>query len=263
MKLRLKEMSMMTNLEILSEDKILTLKNNKKQVLDCMLSSSNNSWLKDFFREENPFSKSKLMVKDFDLKLADEDNLQYFDLDNAIILHENLRLTDSQACDERLWISLCFGKFYDYMQSRWNVKTRTNLNEHWLFPHGQKRSLYFNGISRLYWFAHITYDASLKDPYEITKFCFTNIQILAQMIYRGYSNSKSVRLALLKAIKSYTEDGGSLNQKILYGILKYVSFLGGAYILDSFTEKELFDKCYLKLIDLYIEEYPDQKIFKL
>lgn len=256
-------MSMMTNLEILSEDKILTLKNNKDQVLDCMLSNSDNSWLKDFFREENPFSKSKLMVKDFDLKLANNENLSAFDLDNAITLHENLHLTDSQACDERLWISLCFGKFYDYMQSRWNVKTRSNLSEHWLFPHGQKRGLYFNGISRLYWFAHITYDENLDDPYEITKFCFKDINIVLQMIYRGYSNSKNVRLALLKAIKAFIEDGGTYNRKILHEILKYVSFLGGAYILDSFTEKELFDKCYLKLIDLYIEEYPDQKIFKL
>ena len=91
----------MTNLEILSEDKILTLKNNKKQVLDCMLSSSNNSWLKDFFREENPFSKSKLMVKDFDLKLADEDNLQYFDLDNAINKYtEAMKL--AKFCSEKL-----------------------------------------------------------------------------------------------------------------------------------------------------------------
>ena len=254
----------MTNIEILSEDKILTIKSNKAEVVKCISESKDNSWLKDFFHEENPFTKSKVCVEDFNLIISDDkDEISKADLENAILLHKKLKLTDSQACDERLWISLCFGQFYDYMKSRWSVEKKTNFEEHWLFPHGQKRSLYFNGLSRLYWFAKITYDEKLKDPYELTKFCFNDINIVIQMIYRGYSNSKTVRLALLKALKSFVEDGGSYNRNILHGILKYVSFLGGAYILDSFTEEELYDKIYCKLIDLYIQDHPDQKTFKL
>lgn len=254
----------MTNIEILSEDKILTIKSNKAEVVKCISESKDNSWLKDFFHEESPFTKSKLYVEDFNLIIGDNnDELSKYDLENAILLHKMLKLTDSQACDERLWISLCFGEFYDYMKYRWSVEKKTNFEKHWLFPHGQKRSLYFNGLSRLYWFAKITYDERLKDPYELTKFCFTDIDMVLQMTYRGYANSRTVRLAMLKALKSFIEDGGSYNRNILYGILKYVSFLGGAYILDSFTEEELYDKIYCKLIDLYIQEHPDQKTFKL
>jgi len=254
----------MINIEILSEEKILTIKNNKSTVVDNILSHRDNSWLNDFFREENPFVKSKLHTDDFDLTYTERrDETTQLDVENAIILHKNLKLTDSQACDERLWISLCFGKFYDYMKTRWPLSTKTNLGLHWLFPHGQKRSLYFNGISRLYWFAHITYDESLQDPYELTRFCFQDIDMVLQMIYRGYANSKSVRLAFLKSIRDFKNDGGTYNRNILHGILKYVSFLGGAYILDAFTEQELHDKIYLKLIELFCEEYPEQQIFKL
>ncbi len=70
------------------------------------------------------------------------------------------------------------------------------------------------------------------------------------MIFRGYANSKTIRLALLKALKKFTEDGGNYNRDILHDILKYVSFLGGAYILDAFTEQELFDKIYEKLFEI-------------
>lgn len=254
----------MTNIEILSEEKILTIKNNKAEVVKSILESKDNTWIKDFFQEENPFTKSKVQIDSFELLVAsNKEEMTQSDLENSILLHKNLKITDSQACDERLWISLCFGKFYDYMKTRWSVERRTNFDEHWLFPHGQKRSLYFNGLSRLYWFAKITYDETLEDPYELTKFCFKDINIVIQMIYRGYSNSKMVRLAIIKAIKEFVEDGGSYNRNILHGILKYVSFLGGAYILDSFSENELKEKCYIKLIELYIQENPNQTTFKL
>jgi len=187
-------------------------------------------------------------VTDFDLiKNIEGDEINKHDLDNAILLHKYLQITDSQASDERLWISLCFGKFYDYMNNRWSVDKKINLTEHWFCPHGQKRGLYFNGLARLYWCAKISYDDTLSDPYELTRFCFKDINIIAQMMFRGYANSKSVRLAILKGLKHHVDNGGKYSRSILLKILKYVSFLGGAYILDSFTEQELFDKVILKL----------------
>lgn len=238
----------MTNIGILSEEKIITLKSNTAVVVEKIKVCANNEWLKEFFSEENPFQKSKINIKDFDLlKNEENDSINEHDLENAILLHENLKITDSQASDERLWISLCFGKFYDYMNNRWSMEKRLNLTEHWFCPHGQKRGLYFNGLSRLYWCAKISYDETLADPYELTKFCFKDINIITQMIFRGYANSKTVRLALLKGLKSYVDNGGLYNRKILLKILKYVSFLGGAYILDGFTEQELFDKIIAKL----------------
>ena len=253
----------MSKLKYLSEDKILTIKNNKKVVLEHMSSSIDNAWLSEFFREDNPFNDSKINFNDLKLKTAHSQiENEQLDLDNAIYLHKNLHLTESQACDERIWISLCFGQFYDYMINRWEI-TEYNLKTHWLFPHGQKRSLFYNGISKLYWFAKLTHDDSLQDPYELTKFCFSNMTVISHMFYRGYVNSKTVRLGIIKAVKDFLKDGGTLANKMTDEILKYVSFFGGAYLLDSFTEQQIYDKVYFKLIELYIREFPDQKVFKL
>ena len=52
---------MMINVDILSDEKVMTLKSNIKEVQDNIFSSKNNEWIKDFFKEENPFIKSKLL----------------------------------------------------------------------------------------------------------------------------------------------------------------------------------------------------------
>ncbi len=254
----------MTNkLKYLTEDKILTIKNNQSTVLKKMSETKDNSWLNDFFGEAAPFYDSKINFNSLHIKYsASKEENENFDLENSIYLHKNLDLTKSQACDERVWISLCFGQFYDYMIHRWEINAY-NLKTHWLFPHGQKRSLFYNGISKLYWFAKLTYDEKLDDPYELTKFCFKNMTIISHMFYRGYVNSKTLRLGIIKGLKDFLNDGGSLVNNMADEILKYISFFGGAYILDSFSEKEIHDKCYFKLIELFIQECPDQKVFKL
>lgn len=59
----------------------------------------------------------------------------------------------------------------------------------------------------------------------------------------------------------------SKNKKYIYwnfnSIMKYLSLSGRVYVLDAFSKKEIYIKCYIRLIELYIKEYPDQKIFKL
>ena len=255
---------MMTNLEILSEDKILTLKNNKDQVLDCMLSSSDNSWLKDFFREENPFSKSKLMVKDFDLIIKKELDPDKTDFENAKILFNNIRLNESQACDERLWTGLALGRFYDYMLYRY-PPTINSLKNKWFFQEtNQKAQIFRQGLSMLWWYTYLTYDEKLDDPYELTEYAFKHKDFLISIYSRNFSGNKSITCGLLRATKDFEKDGGNISSKSIYnGIVKYLSLLGGACILDALSEEEIYNKCYIKLIDLYIKEYPDQKIFKL
>ena len=250
-------------IKVLSDDQIISLKTNLKAVQEVMTATSDNSWINDFFKETEPFKKTKYTMENFELDMSAEDPIMT-DFNNAKLLHENLKhLPDSVLCDERLWVGLCFSKFNNYMKYRWNPEKMINLQTRWFIAHGQKRGLFFNGIARLFWFAKYTYDERLENPYEITEFCFNNVDILIQIVYRTYSNSKNIRMALFKAYKRFQEDGGSTGKKLLYNILKYVSFLGGAYILDAFTEEELQEKIYDKLIQLYVEENPKQTAFKL
>ncbi|MBQ7351858.1 MAG: hypothetical protein IJW59_03195 [Clostridia bacterium] len=256
----------MEAIKILSEDKIIALKTNLSTIKNVMSECPNNEWLKDFFKEEEPFTSSKYTIKNFEL-ITNKENKQETDCENAKILYENLKhLPDSVLCDERLWVSLGFGKLYDFLMYRWNPcedKGTTRLEYRWLFKYTYKRSLFFHGIAKLFWQVKFTYDETLENPYELTDFCFQIPEILEKMIFRNYSNSKTIRLAILRAIKKFVEDGGNYSSKFNYEIMKYISFLGGAYILDAFTQEELAEKVYDKLIDLFVEANPQQKVFKL
>ena len=122
----------MINVDILSDEKVMTLKLNIKEVQDNIFSSKNNEWLKDFFKEENPFIKSKLFVEDFELDTSNLEDPSETDFENAKRLFENLKITESQACDERLWMGLTFSKFYDYMLYRYG-RTSNMIKNKWLF----------------------------------------------------------------------------------------------------------------------------------
>lgn len=117
----------------------------------------------------------------------------------------------------------------------------------------------------LWWYAYITYDKNNKEnPFELTEFAFRHKDFLISIYSRSFCGSKNVTLGLIRALRDFEKDGGNVSSRELYnGLIKYISFLGGAYIIDTFTEQEIYDKSYIKLIQLYCELYPDQKTFKL
>ena len=57
----------MTNIGILSEEKIITLKSNSNIVIEKIKQNADNEWLKDFFADANPFQKSKINIPSFNL----------------------------------------------------------------------------------------------------------------------------------------------------------------------------------------------------
>ena len=71
------------------------------------------------------------------------------------------------------------------------------------------------------------------------------------LYYRSFSGSKDIRLAVIQALRDFEHDGGSIEKKEIYnGIVKFVSFLGGAYLIDSFSREEIYEKAYEELIRL-------------
>lgn len=251
-------MSNIMKIKILNDSRIAELEENKDIILAKMQMNNNNEWLREFFDTENPFIDSKIEIDDFEL-ITSEEHPPATDCFNAIRLYENMKdISESQASDRRLWISLAFGKFYNYMQYRWPVedksKAMNNIKRRWLFPYTSRRSLFVNGIARLWWFAHFTIDESMENPYELTEMLFNKFDRIQKIIYRNYSSSKPVRLTAFRALNSYQKEGGIINDRIIDEIYKYISFLGGAYILDAFDEKDLEEKIYKKLFKLY-EEY--------
>mgnify|MGYP006989034816 FL=1 len=103
----------------------------------------------------------------------------------------------------------------------------------------------------LWWYAYLTYDDSLENPYELTEFCFKHKDFLISVYSRTFSGSKNVRLALIQALRDFERDGGSIEKKEIYnGVVKFISFLGGAYLIDTFSREEIYEKSYEELVKL-------------
>ena len=242
-------------IKILSEEKLETLstKENLDVIEKYIKDNPTNEWLKDIFKVDDPFTLSKVDMEDFEMDMSAE-RPEDTDFENAKRLFEALKhLPESTACDTRLWAGLTFGKFYSYMKYRYNVESNANfLKKRWLFPgEGKKRDLFRQGISLMWWYTYLTYDDSLENPYELTEFCFKHRDFLMSLYYRSFSGSKNIRLAVIQALRDFERDGGSIEKKEIYnGVVKFVSFLGGAYLIDAFSREEIYEKAYEELIRL-------------
>ena len=239
-------------IEILSDERIETLatKQNQATIEALIQTSPNNEWLKDIFRDEHPFTSSKIELNDFDMDMS-ASTPEDTDFENAKRLYEALKhIPESTACDVRLWEGLTFGKFYDYMKYRYNPADQKNYYRiRWIFSSGsKKRDLFRHGLSMLWWYAYLTYDESQSNSYELTEFCFKHKDFLISVYSRSFSGSKNVRLGLIQALRDFERDGGSIEKKEIYnGVVKYISFLGGAYLIDMFSREEIYEKAYNEL----------------
>ena len=241
----------MEKIKKLKEEIIATLKykNNHKAIIQAINNGDDFAcWLKEKCKSE--LFEDSLLETDLVELSTDKEKPSDSDLENAIKIYEMMsRFSDAETCNENLWMGLTFGKYIDYMKYRWPIEKESTYVTHWIFPYDSKRSLFFNGLSRLYMYAKFSYDESLDDPYELTKFCFEDVNTFNELVYRSYSNSKDVRLALIKALKMYKENFGKLGMDLIRYGAKSVSFFGGTYLLDSFTQDELKEKIYNKLVN--------------
>ena len=190
---------------------------------------------------------------DFEMDMS-ADKPEDTDFENAKRLFESLKnLPESMACDTRLWAGLTFGKFYSYMKYRYNIDKNVNYYKNkWMFQGRAKREdLFRQGISMLWWCAYITYDDTKANPYELTEFCFKHRQFLVSVYSRTYSGSQNIRLAVIQALHDFERDGGRIEKEEVYnGMVKFISFLGGAYLIDTFSREEIYEKAYAELIRL-------------
>ena len=225
-------------IKYIKEESLLTLKRNKGHVFDLMKNSVSNEWVKDYLGEDC-FANSKIKVNEFTMNTTNPKAIDS-DFENAKILYDALKgLNETQAIDERLWAGLAFGECYDYLRYRWGLSDITRLQYRWLFYTDYKRKLFYNGLSRLWWFAHMTYDKNLQNPYELTEFAFSYPQIMKAMTYRNYSNSDKIRKVILRSFKKYAEIGGNITTKLIDKMYIYISLLGGVSVIDAYDNEDL------------------------
>lgn len=183
------------------------------------------------FEERHPKGRTNLFINaNFNL---DPDKP---DLENSILLYEELKLNETQAGDSRLWTYLTHVVFWKYMRKRWaleNVRKGDNplgrVIDRYLLVNPRLESLTRNGISRLWWYAHLTRDLSRQDNYELTKILLTRAEVAVGILERFIGVNKNMRIALLEFLKEHNEILS--NEDLTRGLLKTFNLYGGSKVL--------------------------------
>lgn len=188
-------------------------------------------------------------IPDFTLDMSNEKPF-LTEATNVERVYGNLKfLSESQASDERLWAGLCFGPFWNYVRYRWEIDkkcTASNIEQHFMFGFGARRSLTRNAMSRLWWIGRLTYDENRADPWELTKFVCESSDYIMHILERNTSNNPAIIRAFLDAVLDARKDGLQIDTNTVGELAKYLNLLGGIYILDCLPEKKIHDKIYAK-----------------
>jgi hypothetical protein len=164
-------------------------------------------------------------------------------------------LSPAQATDERLWVTLAFGKCSGYMRQRWPFraeegdKLARHVSNHW-FSAGVRGRVRDNGISRLWWMGYIANRVSGMDLQDTHEILFGNSDYRSSLLERSSSaNSLVVLGAVLKLSKQFFTAGTPYKREPFRKFMMQVNFLGGRRNLAGMSEQDLlflFEPIYRK-----------------
>lgn len=169
------------------------------------------------------------------LKLDPDD-----DLKSSMLLYDNLSLNETQASDPRLWTFLTHVRFWDYMKKRWPINSslknpESRVKSRYFLINLNLRTLTRNGLSRLWWYAHITIDKNRKDKYALTRILLSRADLTVGITERALGSSSVIRTSLLEFLEKHPDikENEDKSRQLLTGL----SLAGGSKPL-SFLSKE-------------------------
>lgn len=239
-------------LQFISYDNLDVLRSNMPHWLDHFKRDS-SEWLTEEFDGPVFLDTKYVDIPDFTLDMS-QDKPFLTEATNVERVYGNLMfLSESQASDERLWAGLCFGPFWNYVRYRWEIDkkcTVSNIEQHYMFGFGPRRSLTRNALSRLWWIGRLTYDKNRADPWELTKFVCESADYIMHILERNTSNNPVIIRAFLDAILTARNQGLQIDTNLVGDLAKYLNLLGGIYILDCLPPQKIQDKILEKAKEL-------------
>jgi hypothetical protein len=222
------------------------------------------SWIAGFFEGPSWEVESQVVLPEpVELLLPESNN--HHDLENTKRLHGAMRsLRISQATDERLWAHLSHVDYWAYMRARWPAEsyigaTRTpsdsaaNLRERYFFMSNRDRALVRNGIARLWWYGHVSYDETRNDPYELTEVLLEKLDIAQSLLERSFSRNPAVCRAVLSVLKAEQERGKDFSERTRFrALMQHLNMLGGVTVLDALSEGDLQAELEKKIAELEV-----------
>ena len=229
-------------IKYLTEDDLNAVKSNLSGVLYDVIAEDGKS-LNDFFGRDNLIKETQFEINDFKLDMSQPDGKESLtDVENIQRVYNHMKfLSDSQASDERIWAAYTFSEFLDYMRYRWKASSISDLENRYLFGYSVQRSLFRNGVSRLWWIGRFTYDETRLDPYELTRFLCKDQDYIENICGRNIFNNPNVGFATISALYDAEKAG------VVREVSRYVNLLAGTYLLDTLSKEEIYQKIQNKL----------------
>lgn len=245
---------MMSKIKFLTEDTIEFLKNNIDVFYRDVYKNGDKTF-EEFLGDAGTVMETPFEIEDFTLEMGQPIGKEALtDAENVIRVYSHMKaLSDSQASDERIWIAYTLCNQLEYMKYRWKATSSTDLMNRYFFNYSKNRSLFRNGMARLWWIGRVTYDEKREDPFEITKYLCSQQDFIETICGRSTFNNPTVQKATLNAIYDVLKDKKGDNRVVIREIAKYVNLLSGTYILDMLSYDEVYQKVHGKLLDIVKE----------
>lgn len=189
---------------------------------------------------DNPFEESAIYYTDLSFK-TDSQKAINDDFENAKMIYESLDISPQQATDKYFWAGLAFSEAHHYLKHRWGLSNSKDLMYRWITHTNTRRGLFYNGLSRLWWYYKLTYNKDLDDQELFTKMAFSKSEAIANLLYRNISSSQNVRMAYMKYVYKLNINNSTNIRFKLREAVKELSLLGGTLVLDSLTEIEIYN----------------------
>jgi hypothetical protein len=183
------------------------------------------------------FDNVNLLTPDDDL---DE---KQSDAKNSAILYQAMRsLSPAEATDERLWVTLCFGDFNQYVSSRWKMSAKgrgKNIKNHWTFQ-GAKPLTRDNALSRLWWMGHLASQIEGWTSEQVFEILFNNSDYRQSLVDRsGTSSNTQVVSAILAITKSAFDQNIEFKRAAFRRFMEGVNFIAGRSNLAALDITEI------------------------
>lgn len=235
-------------IKYIAEDDLNAIRSNLPAVLNRIVNGKNDN-LETLLGKETVVKNTSYKIEEFKLDMSQPKGKESLtDAENVQRVYNHMKfLSDSQASDERIWVAYTLDEFLNYMKYRWEATTIEDIKNRYLFGYSIQRSLFRNGIARLWWIGRITYDEAREDPYELTKFLCRDQDYLESICGRNVFNNPKIGLTTINVLYDAEVAGVKVDRECVRQLAKYVNLLAGTYIIDAFTKEELYEKLKKKL----------------
>lgn len=243
---------MQINIKLMTEEAYKTLQKNIDEVYEQIIKHPSDCiWLKDYLGFE-AFEEKKYVIED--LQLDDDSEYENVAFNNTIKLYNALKeLPRYILCNNRFWAWITFEKAYK--QAIHSIKFTKDILKNWWLSGNSRRDLLLGVISRFYFYAEVTYDNSIEDKFEITRYALKHGEAYRNIAYRNIGMLKSVSLEYFRVQKDFTENTGiQMTQYYCRELMKEASRMGSVMLIDLATNEEIYNYLYSKLLKITKQE---------